>query len=395
MARSSGDSSLPTVEKTPAPPAASGLHPSLFILNWILFSNATILFNKWLLDTAGFRYPIILTCWHLIFATGATQILARTTSLLESRKSLPINGRMYIRTIVPIGILYTGSLVFSNLVYLYLSVAFTQMLKAGSPVAVLFTSWAFGVAEPNLAKFINILVIVIGVAVASFGEINFSLIGFIYQMLGIIFEAVRLVMIQVMLTAEGMKMDPLVALYYYAPVCAFFNIFVALFTELPTFKYDDLVNTGFTMLFLNASVAFMLNIASVFLIGKTSGLVLTLTGILKAILLVAVSVVIWKTPITLLQAVGYGIALLGLSYYSLGYDGTLKVYNNSFAYISATFNSYGAVPGSRDGVRGGLLTRRYIVLGSAVLGLLFVLAVLYGWVNAVPTGVPTTSFGAN
>ncbi|KAH8710653.1 hypothetical protein HC256_007490 [Beauveria bassiana] len=55
MARSSGDSSLPTVEKTPAPPAASGLHPSLFILNWILFSNATILFNKWLLDTAGFR----------------------------------------------------------------------------------------------------------------------------------------------------------------------------------------------------------------------------------------------------------------------------------------------------------------------------------------------------
>ncbi|KAH8710652.1 putative sugar phosphate/phosphate translocator [Beauveria bassiana] len=149
------------------------------------------------------------------------------------------------------------------------------------------------------------------------------------------------------------------------------------------------------MLFLNASVAFMLNIASVFLIGKTSGLVLTLTGILKAILLVAVSVVIWKTPITLLQAVGYGIALLGLSYYSLGYDGTLKVYNNSFAYISATFNSYGAVPGSPDGVRGGLLTRRYIVLGSAVLGLLFVLAVLYGWVNAVPTGMPTTSLGAN
>ncbi|KAJ2964531.1 hypothetical protein NQ176_g10786 [Zarea fungicola] len=55
MARSSGESpALPVVEKQPAPGAASAIHPSLFILNWIIFSNATILFNKWLLDTAGF-----------------------------------------------------------------------------------------------------------------------------------------------------------------------------------------------------------------------------------------------------------------------------------------------------------------------------------------------------
>lgn len=175
---------------------------------------------------------------------------------------------MYVRTIVPIGVLYTGSLVFSNLVYLYLSVAFAQMLKAASSVAVLCTSWAFGVAEPNLGKFLNILVIVFGVIIASFGEINFSMIGFVYLVLSIVFEAVRLVMIQVMLTAEGMKMDPLVALYYYAPVCAFFNIIVALFTEVPSFKYEDIANISLTILFLNASVAFLLNIASVLLVSK-------------------------------------------------------------------------------------------------------------------------------
>lgn len=285
------------------------------------------------------------------------------------------------------------------------------MLKAASPVAVLFTSWAFGVAEPNLAKFLNILVIVVGVAIASFGEINFSMIGFIYQILGIVFEAIRLIMIQVMLTAEGMKMDPLVALYYYAPVCAFFNIFVALFTEVPKFKYEDLANTGFTMLFLNASVAFGLNIASVFLvrptalccqgppltsqIGKTSGLVLTLTGILKAILLVAVSVLIWQTPISLLQVLGYGVALVGLTYYSLGSDGVVKVYNNTSSYLNAMMNSYGAVPGSADGVRGGLLTKRYLVLGSAVFGCLFVTALLFMWVSSVPTGIATAAAGTN
>jgi hypothetical protein len=45
-----------------------------------------------------------------------------------------------------------------------------------------------------------------------------------------------------------------------------------------------------------------------------------LTGILKNILLVIASVVIWKTAITPLQFVGYGIACFGLVYYSLGWE---------------------------------------------------------------------------
>lgn len=51
-------------------------------------------------------------------------------------------------------------------------------------------------------------------------------------------------------------------------------------------------------------------------IGKTSGLVLTLTGILKNVLLIFASVMIWHTSITGLQFFGYSIALLGLLIYS-------------------------------------------------------------------------------
>lgn len=47
---------------------------------------------------------------------------------------------------------------------------------------------------------------------------------------------------------------------------------------------------------------------------------MNLTGILKSLLLVAASVLIWATPITLVQAVGYGIALAGMFYYALPPD---------------------------------------------------------------------------
>ena len=44
---------------------------------------------------------------------------------------------MFIRSILPIGVLFSGSLILSNMAYLHLSVPFIQMLKAStSPLAI-------------------------------------------------------------------------------------------------------------------------------------------------------------------------------------------------------------------------------------------------------------------
>lgn len=58
------------------------------------------------------------------------------------------------------------------------------------------------------------------------------------------------------------------------------------------------------ILLSNASVAFLLNIAAVFLVGAGSGLVLTLAGVFKDILLITGSVLIFGSSITPLQVVG-------------------------------------------------------------------------------------------
>ena len=110
------------------------------------------------------------------------------------------------------------------------------------------------------------LIIVIGVALASFGEIKFVWLGFFYQMSGIAAESIRLVMIQILLSGEGLDMDPLVSLYYYAPICAAMNGIVALATEMSSFHMANIWQAGVSTLLLNAAVAFLLNISSVFLV---------------------------------------------------------------------------------------------------------------------------------
>lgn len=172
--------------------------------------------------------------------------------------------------------------------------------------------------SPNLKVLFNVSFIVIGVILASFGEIKFVLVGFLFQCGGIIFESIRLVMVQRLLNSAESKMDPLVSLYYFAPVCTVMNGLVALVWEIPRVEMSEVHAVGLPIFLLNAIVAFALNISVVFLIGRTSSLVLTLCGVLKDILLVAASMMIWGTIVTPLQFLGYSIALAGLVYYKLG-----------------------------------------------------------------------------
>ena len=82
------------------------------------------------------------------------------------------------------------------------------------------------------------------------------------------FEAIRLVMVQRILSSPEFKMDPLVSLYYYAPACAVINGVCTLFIELPKMGMADIYSVGLARLISNAMVAFMLNVSVVFLVSQ-------------------------------------------------------------------------------------------------------------------------------
>lgn len=134
LERDSGSPVLPVVEPEKAQPAKPALPAAVYVVAWIAASSAVILFNKWLLDTKQFKFPIFLTAWHLLFGTIMTQVLARTTTLLDGRHKVKMTGRTYLRAIVPIGFFFSLSLICGNVSYLYLSVSFIQMLKVRSSV---------------------------------------------------------------------------------------------------------------------------------------------------------------------------------------------------------------------------------------------------------------------
>ncbi|KAI4842460.1 TPT-domain-containing protein, partial [Aureobasidium sp. EXF-8846] len=211
-------------------------------------------------------------------------------------------------------------------------------------IAVLLATWLFRLSEPSLSAFGNICIIVVGVVVASLGEVQLNILGVAYQLSGIVFEATRLVMIQRLLSAE-FKMDPLVSLYYFAPVCAITNGLLALVFEAPRMTLTDFERVGAFTLLINAAAAFLLNFASLLLIGKTSSLVLTLSGVLKNILIVFASMLFYHDAVAPIQFLGFSIALGGLAYYQLGGAPAFKGY---FGQAKSRFTEYRRLSGEVD-----------------------------------------------
>ena len=234
---------------------------------------------------------------------------------------------------------------------------------------MLIAAWSLRVESPNLSTLKKVIFIVIGVMIASYGEILFDASGFIFQVFGIGFEAIRLVMVQRLLSSAEFKMDPLVSLYYFAPICAAMNFALFLVFESGSLGVSDLLRVGWFTFLLNALVAFCLNVSVVFLIGKTSSLVLTLCGVLKDILLVCASMIIWGNPVTVLQFFGYSIALFGLLYYKLGAD---KI-NEQCTRLR------GLAPGTRS------LTNRRLGIGAATLFAVMVLGTMHQYHGRYPT----------
>lgn len=60
-------------------------------------------------------------------------------------------------------------------------------------------------------------VISFGVLVASYGEININWVGVIYQMGGVVGEALRLIFMEILVKRKGLKLNPISVMYYVSP----------------------------------------------------------------------------------------------------------------------------------------------------------------------------------
>lgn len=282
---------------------------------WIFLSFSVIVYNKYILDKSMYNwpFPISLTMIHMLFCSSIAFLLVRVFKVVEP---VSMTRDLYLKSVVPIGLLYSLSLWFSNSAYIYLSVSFIQMLKALMPVAVYSIGVAFKKETFKSNAMINMLSISFGVAIAAYGEARFDGTGVILQLAAVAVEATRLVLIQILLTSKGISLNPITSLYYVAPCCLVFLFFPWVYKEVPILRETSSFHFDWVIFGTNSLCAFALNLAVFLLVGKTSALTMNVAGVVKDWLLIGFSWHVIKDTVTPVNLFGYGIAFLGVTYYN-------------------------------------------------------------------------------
>lgn len=94
------------------------------------------------------------------------------------------------------------------------------------PVAVFILGVAAGLEVMSCRMLLIMSVISFGVLVASYGEMNISWIGVVYQMGGVVGEALRLIFMEILVKRKGLKLNPISVMYYVSPCRHVLNIFL-------------------------------------------------------------------------------------------------------------------------------------------------------------------------
>ncbi|KAI9287029.1 triose-phosphate transporter family-domain-containing protein [Umbelopsis sp. AD052] len=262
-----------------------------------------------------FRYPWTLTAVHTFCsAVGATTLWLRG-SFTPTKLSFQENVVM-----LAISVLYTINIAISNVSLNMVSVPFHQVVRAMTPIFTVMISIVFLRTTYSKAKYLALLPVIFGVGFATFGEYDFTLLGFLLTVLGTGLAALKTVVTN-RVQVGRLKLHPLDLLLRMSPIAFVQTVIYSYFTgelsEVRHFVTTDMHAGMYVALLLNGIVAFSLNVVS-FTANKQAGPVtMTVAGNVKQVLSIVLAIFIFNLRINPTNAFGILLTLFGGAYYAL------------------------------------------------------------------------------
>lgn len=185
-------------------------------------------------------------------------------------------------------------------------------------------SIALHLQEPSCRIFLIIFLISLGIALASYGSVQFVLEGFLLALTASIVGTLRWVLTQYVLkqTTET-KNRALLIVYEISPASALTLLPAVLVVEARHFSSSkffletDLFITSMTFIFLEGILAFLLILVEVSLVKKTSALSIGMGGNLKDMTQIVLSVIIFGDHLSPINVFGLLCTFGGLVAYTV------------------------------------------------------------------------------
>ncbi|XP_038707516.1 UDP-xylose transporter 1-like [Tripterygium wilfordii] len=273
-------------------------------------SVSIVICNKALMSNLGFPFATTLTSWHLM-VTFCTLHAAQRFSLFESKS-------IDMKTVMLFGILNGVSIGLLNLSLGFNSVGFYQMTKlAIIPFTVLVETLFLKKQFSEKIKF-SLLILLIGVGIASITDLQLNFVGTVVSILAIITTCVGQILTNTI--QKRLNVSSTQLLYQSAPFQA-----AILFVSGPivdkfltkqnvfAYKYSTIV---LAFIILSCIISVFVNFSTFMVIGKTSPVTYQVLGHLKTCLVLGFGYTLLHDPFTVRNIIGILVAMGGMVLYS-------------------------------------------------------------------------------
>lgn len=282
----------------------------------MFLSISLIQINQHLMKEDHFPYPFALVIAHCVFCSLFALILLRFQpqmfpALTDPDLKVELSAKYMTTAILPIAVCFAVSLVGSNLAYRYCTVAFLQMVKEANIISIYVMALMAGIDTFSWTQASILLVMLTATWSCVEGELNFSLFGFLTQMISSLCECAKTIFQALVLSGKGQKLDPLSSVLVVMPVCGLilfavllFNSFVlgSGFAAVPSVEE---VYLWHRLLMCSTLNAFALNVTVAMFLKYLGPVIYILFGNIKDVLVVCMATYIIRETVSLWQVIGF------------------------------------------------------------------------------------------
>ncbi|SAM08472.1 hypothetical protein [Absidia glauca] len=298
-------------------------HPVSLIAAVIAFyffiSLSVVFLNKIIMSGSDFNYALFVTWYQLVVALVLLLIFAHLGRTNKTFSIIPPYefDTQIAKKVAPLTIVYVLMLALNNLCLQYVEVTFYQVARSLSiNFTILFTYMILG-KSTSAPALVACFIVFCGFALGSYGEINFSWAGIIYGVGSSAFVALYGIYVQKTLAAVDNNQWKL--LHYNTTLAIIFLFPLVLFSgELSDIwaTSEAIYDMGFWILMtISGLMGFAINVAMFLQVKYTSALTNTICGTAKACVQTVLAVMIFRNPISGMNALGILLALFGSGYY--------------------------------------------------------------------------------
>ncbi|KAL8059665.1 hypothetical protein ABFS82_03G099500 [Erythranthe guttata] len=286
----------------------------LAIFQWWAFNVTVIIMNKWIFQKLDFKFPLSVSCIHFISSSiGAYMVI----KVLKLKPLIQVDSEDRWRRIFPMSFIFCINIVLGNVSLRYIPVSFMQTIKSFTPATTVILQWLIWKKYFDWRIWASLIPIVGGILLTSVTELSFNMFGFCAALFGCVATSTKTILAESLL--HGYKFDSINTVYYMAPFATMILAIPALLLE-GSGVWEWLhtcpsLFSSLVIIFGSGVLAFCLNFSIFYVIHSTTAVTFNVAGNLKVAVAVTCSWLIFRNPISMMNAVGCSITLVGCTFY--------------------------------------------------------------------------------